>query len=63
MQMTGHKTWSVCERYNIVSEGDLTDAAQKLNAFSIAQNARLGKSVSLSKSTASRKHVSSRSSG
>ena len=33
MQMTGHKTRSVFERYNIVSEGDLVEAAKKLNAF------------------------------
>ena len=31
--MTGHKTRSVFERYNIVSECDLVDAARKLNAF------------------------------
>ena len=32
MQMTGHKTRSVFERYNIVSEGDLREAARRLNA-------------------------------
>ena len=31
MMMTGHKTRSVFERYNIVSDGDLRDAARKLN--------------------------------
>jgi integrase len=33
MTMTGHKTRSIFERYNITSEGDLLDAARKLDAF------------------------------
>jgi hypothetical protein len=34
MQMTGHKTPSVFQRYNIVSDGDLKDAARKLDGRS-----------------------------
>jgi hypothetical protein len=33
MQLTGHKTRAVFERYNIVSLGDLRDAAQRLHTF------------------------------
>jgi hypothetical protein len=33
MQMTGHNTRSVFERYNIVSECDLVEAAKKLNVL------------------------------
>ena len=32
MTLTGHKTRSVFERYNIVSAGDLLEAAKKLDA-------------------------------
>jgi integrase len=33
MQLTGHKTRAVFERYNIVSPGDLRDAARRLDAY------------------------------
>ena len=33
MQLTGHKTRSVFERYNIVRLGDLVEAASKWNQF------------------------------
>jgi integrase len=44
-QMTGHKTRSIFERYNITSGSDLRDAAAKLDAFARAQvDGRQGKS-------------------
>jgi integrase len=33
MQLTGHKTRSVFERYNIVSSGNLRDAVRRLDTY------------------------------
>jgi hypothetical protein len=33
MKLTGHKTRALFERYNIVSAGDLREAAQRLDRF------------------------------
>ena len=38
MQMSGHKTRSVFDRYHIVSYGDLREAAQKLSEAHLATN-------------------------
>ena len=36
MTLTGHKTRSIFERYNITSPGDLRDAARRLDAYATA---------------------------
>jgi integrase len=36
MQLTGHKTRAVFERYNIVSSGDLQEAARRLDKYASA---------------------------
>jgi hypothetical protein len=43
MQMTGHKTRSVFERYNIVDEADLFDAARRLEEYSEAKTGSIAK--------------------
>lgn len=40
MRMTGHKTPSVFQRYNIVSDGDLCDAARRLDVASLKRSSR-----------------------
>lgn len=52
MQLTGHKTRSVFERYNIVSPGDLKEAARKLDALPQGQKRDNAESSRTARSTA-----------
>jgi hypothetical protein len=36
MQLTGHKTRAIFERYNITSSGDLREAARRLDTYASA---------------------------
>jgi hypothetical protein len=38
MLLTGHKTRAVFERYNIVSSGDLREAARRLDQFTVVNS-------------------------
>jgi len=38
MLLTGHKTREVFERYNIVSSGDLREAARRLDQFTVVNS-------------------------
>jgi len=37
MRMSGHKTRSVFERYNVIEEDDLREAARKLEAGAVGE--------------------------
>ena len=40
MRITGHKTRSIFDRYDIVSGSDLQEAAEKMNVFTAEQKAK-----------------------
>lgn len=41
MAISGHKTWAIFDRYNITSDDDLKEAAQKRQAFIEGQEKQL----------------------
>ena len=45
MQITGHKTRAMFDRYNIVPEADLADAAAKLHQFRSDRQSPFGPSA------------------
>jgi integrase len=47
MMISGHKTRSVFDRYNIVREGDLREAARKMNRSNENENQNVTHSVTM----------------
>jgi hypothetical protein len=53
MTMTGHKTRAVFERYNVVSEGDLIEAARRLDLTAASATGKVAGKVGPSAGTSS----------
>ena len=41
MMVSGHKTWSIFDRYNIVSDQDLKEATRKIQTYHEALNNKM----------------------